>query len=210
VSCIHDQLLPHLHIESVDPDHPVVVHAFPHPWEVVGAGNYAAVFSHPDNPQWVVKVYAPGRPGWEEEVEVYRRLGSHLSFSECVYSEAPFLVLKRLHGTTLYDCLHQGIYIPAQVIRDIDRALDDVRQKGLHPHDVHGKNVMMHEDRGVVVDISDFLNSDDCFAWDDVKRGYYWVYRPIFSWLKVQVPYAWLDALRTLYRVYRRRVIQRS
>lgn len=209
VSLMHQQLLPQLQLESIDPDHPVVVHAIPHPWQVLGTGNYAAVLNHPDYPDWVIKIYAPGRPGWQDEVEVYRRLGTHPSFSQCFYAEDPFLVLKRLHGTTLYDCLNQGRYIPKQVILDIDQALDVARQKGLHPHDVHGRNVMMHEGRGIVVDISDFLKSDDCSAWDDLKRGYYWTYRPIFSWLRLRVPYSYLDVLRTCYRIYRRRIIRR-
>jgi hypothetical protein len=209
VSCIRQQLLPNLRLESVDPDHPVVVHDIPFPWRVLGTGNYAAVIYHPDYPQRVVKIYAPGRLGWHDEVEVYRRLGHHPSFSQCFYSEEPFLVLKRLHGITLYDCLNQGHYIPRQVILDIDQALEAARQKGLHPHDVHGRNVMMHEGRGVVVDISDFLKSDDCSAWDDLKRGYYWVYRPVFAWFPLRVPYSYLDALRAGYRLYRRRIIRR-
>lgn len=209
VAQIHQELLPHLQVESVDPDHPVVVHALPEPWQVLGTGNYAAALYHPSYLHLVVKVYAPGRPGWRDEVEVYRRLGSHPLFSECFYAEEPFLLLKRLQGTTLYDCLNRGFYIPKQVISDIDEALDAARQKGLHPHDVHGRNVMMHEGRGVVVDVSDFLKSDDCSAWDDLKRGYYWLYRPLFSWLRVRVPYPYLDGLRTCYRIYRRRISRR-
>lgn len=110
----------------------------PVPWQLLGTGNYAAVFEHPDYPEQVVKIYAPGRPGFEQEVEVYRRLGYHPAFSECLYAQKPFLILKRLHGVTLYDCLHRGLPIPQQVIRDIDQALDDTRSQGFFPHDVHG------------------------------------------------------------------------
>ena len=209
VSCIHHQLLPQLHLESIDPDQPVIVYTLPHPWQVLGTGNYAAVLFHPDYPDVVVKIYAPGRPGWPDEVEVYRRLGNHPLFSQCFYAEAPFLVLKRLHGITLYDCLNQGLYIPKQVILDIDQALAAARQKGLYPHDVHGRNVMMHNGRGIVVDVSDFLNPDDCFAWDDLKRAYYWAYRPLFSWARVRIPYTYLDALRTGYRIYRRHILRK-
>lgn len=137
---------------------------------MLGKGNYAAVVDHPDYPNCVVKIYAPGRPGFEEEVEVYRRLGSHPAFSECLYAADGFLVLKRLDGTTLYDCMHLGLPIPQQVIQDIDEALDYARSRGLHPHDVHGRNVMMHQGRGLVVDISDFLHQETCSKWDDLKR----------------------------------------
>ena len=87
----------------------------------------------------MIKVYAPGRPGLTEEVEVYRRLGIHPAFSQCLYAGENFLVLKRLYGTTLYDCLHKGIPIPEQVIQDIDDALHYARSRGLFPHDVHGR-----------------------------------------------------------------------
>jgi hypothetical protein len=197
---IYQQLLPALQIESVSPVDPVVAHHVPEPWRLLGCGNYAAVLCHPDAPDKIVKVYAPDRPGIEQETEVYRRLGAHPAFSECDYEGENFLVLKRLHGVTLYDCMHLGLRIPSQVIRDIDRALDYARKQGLHPHDVHGRNVMMAEGHGLVVDVSDFLNQEECGAWEDLRRAYYWVYRPIFYPLGLKVPYAMLDLLRASYR----------
>lgn len=200
VERVYQELLPNLQIESLDPHHPVVVHQVPHPWQLLGAGNYAAVFCHPSDRDRVVKVYAPGRPGWDEEKEVYRRLGSHPAFSECFYAAENFLILKRLYGTTLYDCMHLGLKIPRQVIEDIDQALSYAISRGLYPHDVHGKNVMMHEGRGLVVDVSDFLQEERCSKWQDLKRAYYWLYLPIFSPLKLRLPYFLLDVVRISYR----------
>ncbi len=200
IESIHQELLPGLQIESVDPHNPVKVHHVPHPWRLLGAGNYAAVVCHPDFPEQVVKIYAPGRPGFEEEVEVYRRLGSHPAFSECFYAKDGFLILKRLRGVTLYDSMHKGLRIPKQVIRDIDAALDYARARDLYPHDVHGKNVMMFEGRGLVVDISDFLHQEKCSKWDDLKKAYYWLYQPILSPLRLRVPYFLLDVVRWTYR----------
>lgn len=201
---IHRELLPQLKIESTDPHNPVVAHQVPAPWQLLGTGNYAAVLHHPDFPGQVVKVYAPGRPGWSEEVEVYRRLGIHPAFSECLYAEAGFLVLKRLQGVTLYDCLHRGLKIPPQVIQDVDAALDFALERGLNPHDVHGRNVMMDQGRGLVVDVSDFLQQDPCTAWADLKRAYAWVYRPLLAPLGLRVPYWLLDGVRASYRLWRR------
>jgi hypothetical protein len=152
----------------------------------------------------VVKIYAPGRPGFTEELEVYRRLGSHPAFSECLYAGEGFLILKRLLGVTLYDCMHRGQRIPQQVIKDINQALDYARSRGLHPHDVHGRNVMMYAGRGLVVDVSDFLHEEECSAWDDLKKAYYWLYRPLLSPLRLRLPYFVLDIVRKLYRLYRR------
>lgn len=90
------ELLAKATIESVDPKEPVKVRSVPKPWKVLGTGNYAAVFYHPEAPDYAVKVYAPGRPGLTEEAEVYRRLGRHPAFSECYYNGPDFLILKRL------------------------------------------------------------------------------------------------------------------
>jgi hypothetical protein len=201
---VEEELLPALRIESVSADDPVVVRRGPGPWRVLGCGNYAAVLVHPAYPELVVKVYAPGRPGLQAEREVYRRLGHHPAYSECLHSGDGYLVLRRLHGVTLYDCLHRGLPIPEQVIRDIDQALEYARRRGLHPHDVHGRNVMMHEGRGLVVDVSDFLRDEDCGKWRDLKKAYFRVYRPVFMRLRLRVPYWALDLVRLGYRLFRK------
>lgn len=201
IEIIRTELLPELQIASIDPHDPVVVHHLPPPWQLVGAGNYAAVVCHPNYPEVVVKIYAPSRPGFEEEWEVYRRLGSHPAFSQCFYAENGVLVLKRLYGVTLYDCLSKGLQIPKQVIQDIDAALEYARSRGLYPHDVHGRNVMMYEGRGLVVDISDFLHLETCSKWDHLKRAYYWLYLPLFYPLGLRVPYFLLNIVRKSYRL---------
>ncbi|MFB2938219.1 serine/threonine protein kinase [Aerosakkonemataceae cyanobacterium BLCC-F154] len=201
VEIIRTELLSELQIASIDPHDPVVVHHLPAPWQLVGAGNYAAVLCHPNYPEVVVKIYAPSRPGFEEELEVYRRLGAHPAFSQCFYGENGVLVLKRLYGVTLYDCLSKGLQIPKQVIQDIDAALEYARSRGLYPHDVHGRNVMMYEGRGLVVDISDFLHLETCSKWDHLKQAYYWLYLPLFYPLRLKVPYFLLNIVRKSYRL---------
>lgn len=178
----------------------MVVNLVPNHWQVLGTGNYAAVFSRQDYPQQVVKVYAPDLSGFEEEIAVYRRLGNHPAFSECLYAGTNFLVLKRLSGITLYDCVQQGLSIPKQVIQDIDQALDYARKQGLNPCDVHGRNVMMWEGRGLVVDVSDFLHQGTCPKWQHLKQSYYWLYCPIIRPLRLPVPYPFLNVVRKSYR----------
>ena len=207
---IHWELLPALRIESVRPHDPVVVRHVPEPWSVLGRGNYAAVLVHPEHPEQVVKVYAPERSGWEAEREVYRRLGEHPAYSRCLYAAEGMLVLRRLHGVTLYDAVHRGLPIPPRVIEDIDNALEYARKRGLHPHDVHGRNVMMHEGRGLVVDVSDFLEREDCGKWEDLKQAYWRFYRPFFMRLRIRAPYWLLDGVRMGYRLFRRVLPDRS
>ena len=197
---VNGTLLPHVKITSVDPHDPVQVVSIPQPWQLLGAGNYAAVFAHPNYPYQVVKIYAPNRPGFEEEREVYQRLGIHPAFSCCYYADQNVLILKRLYGVTLYDCLNLGKRIPKQVIRDIDRALHYARSRGLFPHDIHARNVMMSDSHGLVVDVSDFLHQDYCAKWDHFKRAYYWIYLPIVVPLRLRIPHTMLDAVRRNYR----------
>jgi hypothetical protein len=206
---IERTLRPTLRIESVSPHDPVVARHVPEPWRVLGCGNYAVVLFHPGHPELVIKVYAPGRAGFDAERTVYRRLGKHPAYSRCLHAENGILVLRRLHGVTLYDAVHRGLAIPERVIRDIDAALDYARERGLHPHDVHGRNVMMHEGRGLVVDVSDFLDEEDCTKWRDLRAAYFRVYRPVFMRLRLRVPYAALDVVRFGYRILRRVVPKR-
>ncbi|MEM7590673.1 MAG: serine/threonine protein kinase [Cyanobacteria bacterium P01_A01_bin.83] len=204
IASIYQELLPDLKISSIHPHNPVVVHQVSKPWQLLGTGNYAAVFYHSAYSDLVIKIYAPGRAGWSEEVEVYRRLGMHPAFSKCFYAQDNFLVLQRLYGTTLYDAMHQGIAIPPQVIKDIDLALEYARSRNLYPHDVHGRNVMISsEGKGLVVDISDFLKPEPCGLWSDLKQAYSWLYVPLFSWHRLPLPYFMLDLVRGGYRTWR-------
>ena len=198
------QLLPQLRLRSVDPHDPVKVLSLPQPWRQLGCGNYAAVLHHPDHRELVVKVYAPGRPGLDQEAEVYRHIGCHPAFSQCFHRGDGYLVLRRLHGVTLWDCLRRGIPIPLQAIRDIDIGLTHAVSRGLHGHDMHGRNLMLHRGRGLIVDISDFLNPAPCRAWQDLRWAYHWLYRPVIAPLRLRAPAPLLDGLRKGYRLYRR------
>ena len=204
VASINRELLPNLQLSSIHAHDPVVVDRVVKPWQLLGTGNYAAVFYHSTYPNLVVKIYAPGKEGWSEEVEVYRRLGAHPAFSKCLYAQDNFLVLQRLYGITLYDAVHQGLAIPRQVIEDIDLALEYARSRNLNPHDVHRRNVMMSsEGKGLVVDISDFLKSEPCRLWSDLKAAYAWIYLPLLSKYRSPLPYFVLDLVRGGYRTWR-------
>ncbi len=203
VELVEAELLPQLVIRSPHPHDPVVVEQLPAPWRILGSGNYAAVLHHPRHSELVVKVYAPGRPGLTREAEVYRRIGTHPAFSVCHHVGQGYLVLQRLQGTTLYDCVREGVPIPLQLVRDIDAAIAYAESRGLQGHDVHGRNVLLHRGRGRIVDISDFLNPHRCDAWRDLRRAYHLLYRPVIAPLRLRVPTPLLERLRRGYRLYR-------
>lgn len=189
------------------PNEPYRITRTPDRWHVLGTGNYAAVLYHDSDPELVVKMRlfepqdeAVVRREFEEEKEVYRRIGEHHSFSSCLYASFPFLVLKRLHGVTLHRALTDGIRIPKRAIDDINEGLEYARNQGLHPHDVHIKNVMLYQGRGYIADISDFLKEDYCRLWDDSMIFFKYLYRPLIYPLGVPVPAHWMHRVKVWYR----------
>ncbi|KZE69464.1 serine/threonine protein kinase [Fictibacillus phosphorivorans] len=197
------QLNKEIMIESKSPYDPVCPVHTPHPWQMIGCGNYAAVFVHPDYPHYVVKIYGRDEHGLLEEKKVYERLGTHPSFSICYYTESRYLILKRIQGVTLYDCVHKGIKIPEHIIYDIDEALRYARRKGLKPSDVHGKNVMISGNKGIIVDVSDFYKMEDCRKWKDLRKAYFTFYKKTLYHFPVKIPYFVLNGIRVGYRYYR-------
>lgn len=199
-----EELLKKMEIKSVNPYDSVKVYSTPKPWILLGTGNYAAVVYHPEFEDLAVKIYAEGRPGIDQEIKVYQKLGSHPAYSQCYYHGENYLILKRLKGINLYDCLRKGIKINEQVIMDIDNALDYARKQGLYPHDVHVKNVMMLDGRGIVADVSDFNKKEYCSMWKHIKKAYYKIYRKSLYKVPMSIPRIFLELVRKGYRIYSR------
>lgn len=40
----------------------------------------------------------------------------------------------------------------------------------MNPFDVHGKNIVMFDGRGYIVDVSDFYKQGTCRKWADLKK----------------------------------------
>lgn len=194
------EFLQQVQLRSPSPDDPIVVLHTPHPWELVGTGNYAGVFGHPDYPDLVVKVYAPGRPGIDKEIEVYGKLGETRYFPICYQHGDNYLVMRRMNGISLFDCIRHGIPIPPQVIEDVEEALVIARARGLYPHDVHGKNVLMHLGRGYLIDVSDYYIKTEDTKWRDLRKAYYAIYLPFIKDRGWKVPLWMLDGVRKGYR----------
>ncbi|MCM3789529.1 serine/threonine protein kinase [Domibacillus indicus] len=202
VALIEKTLIHNVKMKSKNPFEPIKVLYTPKEWECLGVGNYAAVFLHHSNKDWVVKIYARNLEGLEKEAEVYQRLGHHPAYSQLVYKGENFLVLKRLKGITLYNAVTKGVRIPEQVIIDINQALDYARSQGLTPVDVHGKNVMMNDGKGYIVDISDFYKEKEDEKWNDIVKAYYKFYRKTLYKFPVKIPLFVLDLVRHSYRIY--------
>ncbi|HDK7138517.1 TPA: serine/threonine protein kinase [Clostridium botulinum] len=203
INIIDNDFIPNLKMKSINPSDPIKVEFVPKPWILLGCGNYAGVFTHPDFDNLAIKIYASERDGLREEIEVYKTIGEHPAYSKLLYSKNNYLILKRLKGITFYNSLIKGIKIPKHIIKDIDNALEYARKKGLNPHDVHAKNVMIVNNRGVVVDISDFKHKEYCCLWHDFKKAYYKLYIPFVYKLDIPIPNFVLDTIRRMYKRYK-------
>ncbi|MCL6570336.1 MAG: serine/threonine protein kinase [Bacillus sp. (in: Bacteria)] len=201
---IENQLLPQIRLTTTSPFDPIIVNNHSISWKTIGSGNYAGVFSHASNPEKVVKVYGRNPEELKKEIEVYKKLGNHETYSTLYDYGENYLILKRLEGITLFDAVVKGIPIPEAVIKDIDAGLEYARSVGLNPFDVHGKNVVMYEERGYIVDVSDFYKQGYCHKWSDLKKGYYKIYQPYLLKYHPSIPFFIVNWIRKGYRAYRR------
>ncbi|MCU9613072.1 serine/threonine protein kinase [Caldibacillus lycopersici] len=201
---IENQLMKSITLQSRNPHDPIEVDDIPKGWECIGVGNYAAVFVHESAPDLVVKVIARDRAGLEKEAQVYKQLGDHPAYSKLLHQGADYLVLQRLAGITLYEAVAKGIRIPETVIKDVNQALAYARKRGLNPYDVHGKNVMMKNGKGYVVDVSDFYKEGKDEKWNDLVKAYYLFYKKTLYKYPIKVPLKILDFVRHSYRLYKR------
>lgn len=202
MSWINNELVKNIFIKSMAQYDPVIIKNIPKDWNLVGKGNFAGVFTHETLNGVVVKVYAKNREGIKEEIEVYKKLDDHHSFSKLYDYGERHLVLKKLDGITLYQALKEGIFIPRSVIHDVDQAIIYAKQRGLNPTDIHGKNVIMKDGKGYIVDVSDFLKPYSCPKWSHFKKIYNFVYYPLFKRFRFAIPFWFLERVRKSYQYY--------
>ncbi len=142
-------------------------------FECIGVGTDAAVFRFVHTPNYAFKVYSNDKLGKIElETEVYLKLGKSEYFPEYYGRGINFLVISYEEGITLYDCLLKGIHIPKQVVEDVDSARNFVITRGLNPRDIHLKNILLHEGRAKLLDVSEYMKQGNDNRWEYLKEGY--------------------------------------
>ncbi|MEW6471337.1 MAG: serine/threonine protein kinase [Actinomycetota bacterium] len=169
-----EQLLGAIRIRAHARNEPVVIEKIPAPLRLLGSGTDAVVVQHPGLPERAFKVYAPETVGClADEYEAYRHLAGSPYFARCLGRGAFYLVLSYEPGPTLYECLVRGIPVPERVMADVEAARHYARQVGLHPKDIHLKNVLLQADRARIIDVSKYVaNGDEDRVWDDLAEGY--------------------------------------
>jgi predicted Ser/Thr protein kinase len=170
--------------------------------QCIGVGTDAAVFRFIDAPQYAFKVFSNDKLGkMEIESKVYSKLG-HSEYFPVYYGRGSnFLVISFVEGITLYDCLLKGIHIPKQVIQDVENARNYALNRGLNPRDIHLKNILLHEGRAKLLDISEYMKPGNDNRWEYLKEGYkeyyclidgkalpYWLIETVRKWYNQAKP----------------------
>lgn len=169
-----EALLRAIRIRACASNDPIVIEHLPASLRLLGIGTDAIAVQHPGLPERAFKVYAPETISClTDEYQAYQQLAGSPYFATCLGQGAVYLVLSYEEGPTLYECLVQGIPVPEQAIADVEAARHYARQVGLHPKDVHLKNVLLQGNRARVLDVSKYVApGDEDRVWDHLAEGY--------------------------------------
>lgn len=184
-------------VHSNPNNEPVTVHGYSDDLTCIGVGTDAAVFRSDRAPAYAFKLYAEDKVSKIEiEKEVYNKIGHSPYFATCYGASEKFLVLSYEEGTTLFECLLRGIHVPEQAIQDVENAREYIRNIGLNPRDIHLKNVLLHNGRAIILDVSEYVLSGNDFRWEHLKKAYDEFYH-LFD--GKAVPYWLLEVIRKWY-----------
>lgn len=168
-----EEALKHIEIRSNLNNEPVTIEGHSDYLDCIGLGTDAAVFQIHDAPSYAVKVYAVDKTEKVTiEKNVYERIGDSKFFPTFYEDGSNFLIISYEAGITLYDCIINGIHIPEQVVQDVEEARVQLREKGLNPRDIHLKNILFHNGRVKIIDVSEYLKPGNDHRWEYLTRGY--------------------------------------
>ncbi|HAQ07294.1 MAG TPA: serine/threonine protein kinase, partial [Bacillus bacterium] len=112
-----------------------------------------------------------------EEAEIYKELTDTPFFPHLYDSGSNYLVIDYVQGTTLFNCLIEGIPIENSHIKEVDDALQLARERGLNPSDIHLRNIIVTPEGSVrLIDVARFRQTKNCSQWGDLKAAFYKFY----------------------------------
>ncbi len=165
--------LSHINVSSNPNNEPVTIHGGDTSLRCIGVGTDAAVFQSLYAPEFAFKLYAEDKVSKINiEKKVYSSIKDSTFFSTCYAAYDHLLVLSYEEGSTLFDCLLQGIHIPEQVVLDVEEARQYVRSQGLNPRDIHLKNILLQNGRAKIIDVSEYVLPGNDFRWEHLKKAY--------------------------------------
>lgn len=193
-------------IEVVTPGEQLFVKNYPDSWRCIGIGTKAAVFQPNEKKDISIKIYPKEYIHIaKEEAGIYQQLGKNPLFPGFYCKGDNYIIISFRPGNSVFECLLKGIFIPEQVIIDVDEAISYARSRGLNPSDIHTKNIIVHNGRGFLIDISEYRKEKVCNRWEHLKKVYYEyyldVYKPGFT-----IPFWALETIRRWYKYNRNEI----
>ncbi|MFJ5965451.1 protein kinase family protein [Bacillus sp. NPDC093026] len=168
--------------------------------ELCGKGRSAYVFSYKkDDQKMALKVFFPScQKIAQKEAAIYEKLSGSPYYPAIYESGDQYILMEYIKGYTFYECLTKGIPIKKHMIEQVDEALEEARQKGLNPSDIHLRNLILtKEGRVRVIDVARFTQTKTCHQWDDLKAAYAYYQKPFFP---KKAPRLWLEMIAYLYK----------
>jgi predicted Ser/Thr protein kinase len=146
--------------------------------QLIGEGRSAFAFRIRGTDHVLKVFFPPFESIAAEEAEIYKELKGNLFFPALHGSGSNYLVIDYVQGTTLFNCLVNGIPIASRHIKEVDDALQLAREKGLNPSDIHLRNIIVTPEGDVrLIDVARFRQTKKCSQWDDLKKAFYKFYK---------------------------------
>lgn len=147
-----------------------------------------------------VKIFFPSYAHLaEEEAAVYQVLQGSPYYPALYQVGADYLVMDYIEGLTLFECLCRGIPIKEEHIHQVDKALEDARERGLNPSDIHLRNIMVTTEGKIkLIDVARFRQAKDCPQWEDLKSAFSRYYR--LPYFPKKIPSFFLNLTAALYK----------
>lgn len=168
--------------------------------KLIGIGRSAAAY-HIKGTSLVIKVYFPEFTGIaQEEAAIYHLLAGSKYYPRLHEAGTNYIVIDYISGSTLFDCLVEGLIIDPSYIAEVDRALAEASDRGLTPSDIHLRNILLTENREIkLIDVARFRqkNGKDS-QWQDLKRAYLMYQKPYFP---KKIPSSCLNQIAFLYKI---------
>lgn len=167
--------------------------------EFIGKGRSACVFKIRGT-EVVLKVFFPDFAAIaKEEALIYQSLGGLEYYPDLHEAGENYLVIDHVKGSTLFQCLQRGMPIMEIYLKEVDRALQLARDRGLNPSDIHLRNILITDTGTIkIIDVARYRQQKDCTQWDDLKNAFYVYYTR--KYFPKKMPLVLLNTVAALYK----------
>lgn len=167
--------------------------------KLIGTGRSACVFRIKDTNK-VIKVFPSQFTHIaQKEADIYKLLINSKYFPVIYETGENFLTMDYIEGNTLFMCLNKGILISEKQINEVDHIINEVREVGLNPSDIHLRNIIVTPDNQIkMIDVARYKQKKHDTQWNDLKNAYYRFYQhPLFP---KKLPECMLNFIAALYK----------